>query len=175
MPDLFLISKLFAVGILLVQIDFLVILGAFIVNRDGWITDIVRTYALLLVTLAGLIAIVGSLTYSEIFGFEPCKLCWFQRIFLYPSFFIGLIGYYFKDKNALRYTLALSLVGIFISIYHYTIQMTGVSLIPCSAVGQSSACSGTYVQEFGYITIPMMALTLNAYVIAASWIGLSQN
>ena len=32
-----------------------------------------------------LAATLGSLFYSEIAGFEPCKLCWLQRIFMYPQ------------------------------------------------------------------------------------------
>jgi len=112
------------------------------------------------------------LTYSELLKFPPCKLCWFQRIFLYPSLFIGLIGFITKDRNALRYSLVLSSVGILFSAYHFFIQMSGITGLPCTAVGQSDACGGIFVQEFGFVTIPFMALTLNLYIIVVSWVGL---
>ena len=170
--DLSSVPKFFAIGVLLLQADLLIIVLGYIFDRDGWIVKTVRNWALPIVALMGLFAIVGSLTLSEGLMWEPCKLCWFQRIFLYPAFFIGLIAWWKKDRNALRYTLALALVGLLFSIYHYFIQMTGSTSLPCSVMGQGPSCGGTYIKEFGYLTIPMMALTLSAYAAVTSWIGL---
>src|SRR5215213_8249764 len=34
--------------------------------------------------IVALVATLGSLYYSEIADFLPCRLCWFQRIAMYP-------------------------------------------------------------------------------------------
>jgi len=52
--------------------------------------------------------------------------------------------------------------------------MSGVTGLPCSAIGQSDSCGGIYVKELGYITIPLMAWTLNLYIIVVSYLGLKK-
>lgn len=167
-------SLIFGIGVILMHLDILGIIGFHLFAPKGKMSQMVKRHALKLVAGIGLLSIVGSLTYSELLNFAPCKLCWFQRIFLYPSFIIGLIGYSKRDQNALRYTLALSAIGIVISSYHYFLQMSGVEGLPCSTVGQSDSCGGVFVKQFGYITIPLMAWTLNLYIIVVSYLGLKQ-
>lgn len=166
------VNTIFSIGIVLVQIDILVILLALLWKKDGKIVKFVREHALWLVLFAAVAAIVGSLTYSEILGYTPCKLCWFQRILIYPQALIALIAIITKDRKAVKYTFWMSLVGILISINHYILQVTGVSFVPCSTVGYSAACSGKFVMHFGYITIPLMCATLYAYSLTASSIAL---
>lgn len=168
------ISIIFAIGVIMLHLVILAIIGFHLFLPEGRIARVVNNHALKLVMIIGLVSIVGSLTYSEFLQFTPCKLCWFQRIFLYPAFFIGLVGHIMQDRNALRYTLVLGFVGILFSSYHYFIQMSGVTGLPCTAVGQSDSCGGIYVKEFGYITIPLMAWTLNLYVIVISYLGLKK-
>lgn len=166
------IGTIFSIGIILIQIDILVILLALLWKKDGKIISFVRSHAMWLVLFASAAAWFGSLIYSEFLGYAPCKLCWFQRIFIYPQAIIAIIALYTKDTKALKYILALSIIGIFLSINHYFLQMTGSSLLPCSAIGQNESCGGTYTKRFGYITIPLMCATLFAYSIVASSIGL---
>ncbi|MEG0381222.1 MAG: disulfide bond formation protein B, partial [Kurthia sp.] len=40
--------------------------------------------ALLMIWVVALMATLGSLYFSEIRGYEPCELCWYQRIIMYP-------------------------------------------------------------------------------------------
>lgn len=108
-------------------------------------------------------ASLGSLLYSNVIGFEPCYLCWYQRIFTFPSVILLGMAIVKKDEGILDYVLGLSLVGITISLYHNFIYYGGTSFIPCPATGVS--CAKLYVYEFGYITIPLMMLTTFALVI----------
>ncbi len=101
-------------------------------------------------------AVVGSMVYSDIIGFVPCNLCWLQRIFIYPQVFLFGLAWYKKDSNIVDYSILLSAIGAFIAIYHKSVELTGNSLIPCSA---AASCSKIYVEIFGYITIPVMSLT----------------
>lgn len=112
-----------------------------------------------------LIATLGSLFYSEIAGYEPCKLCWFQRIFMYPQVIILGMALLKKDYGAAVYSIALSAIGTVIAGYHYLLQLGVAPSLPCSAVGYSVSCSQRFVMQFGYITIPMMALSAFALIL----------
>ena len=112
--------------------------------------------AVLLISLA---ATLGSLFYSEILGLEPCKLCWYQRIFMYPIVLISAVALYRKTKELAYYVLPLSVIGAFIGAYHYVLQIIAQTqdiYAPCSVTGPS--CSGFYVQYLGFITIPFMSM-----------------
>jgi disulfide bond formation protein DsbB len=83
-------------------------------------------YSKWLILGASFAAIVGSLIYSEIFKFEPCVLCWWQRIFIYPVFFISLVSIINKDKNPFQYINPLMWIALAISLYHnYLITVAG--------------------------------------------------
>ena len=118
-----------------------------------------RDNYLISVFIVALAATLGSLFYSEIAGYEPCKLCWFQRIFMYPQVFILGLALYKKDRAVASYSLLLSAVGAVIAVYHYLLQLDIAPSFPCSAVGYSVACSKVFVMNLGYITIPLMAFS----------------
>lgn len=106
------------------------------------------------------IAMVGSLTYSDIIGYTPCKLCWYQRIFMYPQVFLFTTAMIKKfTREIVTYSRVLSFVGAGIAFYHYYNQIWAQSPLPCSATGYSASCSAQFTLNFGYITIPMMAFS----------------
>lgn len=115
--------------------------------------------------LVALTATLGSLFYSEVTGYEPCKLCWFQRIFMYPQAIILGLAWLKKDYGIALYGIILSSIGALIAGYHYLLQIGLVPSINCSAVGYSVSCSKRFVMQFGYITIPMMAFTVFLLII----------
>jgi len=131
------------------------------------VADFLGEQAVILGFLIILAAIVGSLLYSNVVGFDPCALCWWQRIFIYPQAFIFLTAIIIKDKKVFSYVVPLSVVVALIAIYHSYLQMGGTSIIPCDVFGVS--CSKVLVKEFGYITIPVMSLTVAAYVFVLAW------
>jgi disulfide bond formation protein DsbB len=101
------------------------------------------------------VATAGSLFYSEVIGFQPCRLCWFQRIAMYPMVVFLLVGAIRREIQVKYYTLPLALGGLAISIYHYLIQINpsweGGSCDP------NNPCSARMVETFGFISIPFMA------------------
>lgn len=122
-------------------------------------SKIVSQNAYLFVFIISLIATLGSLYYSEVAKFTPCELCWYQRIFMYPQTILFLLALY-KDQAIIHpYSLGFSAIGGSISLYHYLLQMKVVDISVCPVVGYSVSCGDSFVKEFGYITIPMMALT----------------
>ncbi|MEM3122373.1 MAG: disulfide oxidoreductase [Candidatus Pacearchaeota archaeon] len=109
--------------------------------------------------LVSLVATLGSLFFSEVAKYEPCKLCWFQRIFMYPQVIILGIALWKKEFLVRKYAIPLSVIGALIAGFHYLLQIRVLNLnLPCSTIGQSVSCSTLFVMKFGYITIPMMAL-----------------
>jgi len=123
-------------------------------------------HALALGFLVSLFAMAGSLSYSEIVGWEPCFLCWWQRIFIYPQVVLLGIALWKRDLAVWRYVIPLALIATAISLYHTNIQWGGFSLTPCPATGPS--CDKVFSKEFGYITIPLMALSASIYLIGLS-------
>ena len=105
------------------------------------------------------IATFGSLFYSDILNYEPCKLCWYQRILMYPQALILWLALVLKTRDALKYSLLLSLLGAPLAGYHYLLQRGVVEVVPCSTVGYSVSCAEKFFMSYGYITIPMMAFT----------------
>ncbi len=81
-----------------------------------------QEYALLTAWGASFIATLGSLYFSEIMKFEPCVLCWYQRIFMYPFVLWLGIAVAKKDYRIASYSLPIATIGACISLYHYAIQ-----------------------------------------------------
>lgn len=110
-------------------------------------------------------ATAGSLSFSEIAAFVPCKLCWFQRIFMYPIALISFIALIKNDNGVKKYVLPLSLIGAVIAIYHILVQMFPQAL-ECS--DEVAKCSAVEFATFGYITIPVMSLSAFLLIIILS-------
>jgi disulfide bond formation protein DsbB len=105
--------------------------------------------------IVALVATVGSLIYSEVVHFIPCRLCWFQRIAMYPLSVILLVGAIRREALVRYYALPLSLVGFLISVWHYLIQ--AFPSLEGGACDSANPCSSRYVETFGFISIPFMA------------------
>ncbi len=115
-------------------------------------------------------ATLGSLFYSEVVLFEPCRFCWFQRIFMYPLatiLVVALVRYGRQLAAGERpvaagvdvwpYATVLAAIGVPISAYHRLIQ--AYPTIESSTCDPDNPCSGIYVERFGLVTIPWMALS----------------
>jgi disulfide bond formation protein DsbB len=106
------------------------------------------------------IATGGSLFFSEVAHFVPCELCWYQRICMYPLSILTLLLAYHGDHRAARYLLPLPVVGAGVSIYHLLIENKVIKEpAQCLISAPGSGCGTKWINEFGYITIPTLALT----------------
>ena len=104
---------------------------------------------------ASLMATLGSLYLSEIVGFVPCELCWFQRIAMYPLVVVLGVAVLRDDPDAWRTALPLSGIGALISAYHVVVQrMPALEVTECSG---AVPCSAIYVTVWGFVSIPVMA------------------
>jgi|HigsolmetaAR202D_1030399.scaffolds.fasta_scaffold00114_3 Disulfide bond formation protein DsbB len=105
--------------------------------------------------LAATIATVGSLFMSEVLGWPPCILCWYQRIMMYPLAFIIPIGLARRDRKLHLYVLPLAVIGAFISLYHYGVTKRLVPSPPCVS---NIPCENGWINWFGFINVPFLAL-----------------
>ncbi|MFO7664617.1 MAG: disulfide oxidoreductase [Chloroflexota bacterium] len=119
------------------------------------ISQILEDYGAWVAFVIALVAMLGSLYYSEVAGFIPCRLCWYQRILMYPLVAITLVGALRRDDYLPSYVLPLSVLGMLVAGYHSLLEK-GVFPPPlvCSA---DVPCTISYVNYLGFITIAVMA------------------
>lgn len=125
-----------------------------------------RTPALYLAWLTAIVATIGSLYFSEVRMFVPCTLCWYQRILMYPLAYVLGVAAWRGDAGVVRYTLPLAAFGAFVSTFHYLEQMIPGFGFPevCSGV---VPCTVRYIEWFGFVTIPFLALIGFAIIIVS--------
>lgn len=148
-------------GAILLQIlSVIALFLLFIGPKKNKYLDFIDTHYLKLGFLISLLAALFSMVYSEIVGFAPCYLCWYQRIFTFPMVFIFGAAIWTKERKIVKYVLPMLAVGFIVSVYQNFIYYFNpdASSLPCDASGAS--CYQQLVSEFGgYISIPMLALT----------------
>lgn len=169
-----LIDTIIAYGVVILQ--FFVVAVVLLVVLEKYIPtplpELIREKGILLGFLISLLAVLGSLYYSEIRNLAPCTFCWWQRIFLYPQVVLFGVALYTKQYQGARIgSIILSVIGGSIAIVHVLAQMgirsTG---LPCAANGVS--CTSIDLILLGYITIPIMSLTLYGVMIIVQTIGI---
>jgi disulfide bond formation protein DsbB len=124
---------------------------------------LIGSYGLYFAWIVAIVATAGSLYFSEVLHYIPCKLCWFQRIFMYPlAILLGIASYRF-DVGIRVYVLPLTVIGGSISLYHYLEQkVPGFGNPAICAAGVP--CTTEYINWLGFITIPFLALTAFALI-----------
>lgn len=106
------------------------------------------------------IASVASLFLSEVLHFQPCVLCWYQRIAMYPQVVLLYVAQLRREQVLTPYLIIVNIIGSFISLYHYSLHIlprTMVSVMPCSTQFGGVPCDKGYDFYFGFMTFPLMA------------------
>lgn len=107
-----------------------------------------------------------SLFFSSVLDYQPCVLCWYQRMCLFPMILIlgaGLFPAF--DKSVIKYALPLAIAGGLTAFYH-TLLYAGIipeSIQPCS---QGVSCTEKYFELFGFISIPMLSFLAFSTLVA---------
>lgn len=117
-----------------------------------------RKYNLYFAWVVTLVATLGSLYWSEMLQMEPCTLCWYQRIFLFPLVLILGISAYKKDARIIPYALTLSSAGALVALYHIFLQK--------KAIAPHCKCTDAGLLYFGWMTPAM--LSLGAFVLISA-------
>lgn len=108
--------------------------------------------------IIALVATLSALFIGEVLGQEPCNLCWYQRIAMFPQALLLGIAILFNDTTVRRYALPLAMAGVGIALWHSLVYLGVVStaIIPCSAEGPS--CTGDGMTILGGIPLPVISL-----------------
>src|SRR5262249_40508857 len=75
-----------------------------------WGAAVVSARPVLTLIIAGG-SMLGSLYFSESAHYIPCRLCWFQRIAMYPIALVALIALIRRDRGARWYIVPMATIG----------------------------------------------------------------
>jgi disulfide bond formation protein DsbB len=141
---------------LLALVAIVVAVGGTIVLVRGrvpaWFRDDV---ALPLATAIAAVATAGSLYLSEVAGYVPCALCWYQRIAMYPLTIVLGVAALRRDRRVWLTAVPIAAIGSAVSVWHIVIERNPALGGPCDP---TAPCSIRWVEEFGFLTLPTMAL-----------------
>jgi len=132
---------------------------------------VVGPSARLLAWIVATVATLGSLYYSEIANFVPCRLCWYQRICMYPLAVILLIGLLLRDRRVRWYAAPFVIVGAPLALYHWLVERVDF-FAKSSSCSAEAPCTVPWFQELGYVTLAFMALSaflLIGTLLLADW------
>lgn len=103
-----------------------------------------------------LMAVLGSLYFSEIAHFPPCVLCWYQRVFIYPIALITAFAIYKKNRDMVLPAIVSAAIAWVIGLYH---NLLYYNIIPESAAPciNGVSCTTKFIEWFGFVTIPLLA------------------
>jgi len=117
---------------------------------------VVDDSALWVAFVVAAVATAGSLYFSEVADFVPCRLCWFQRIAMYPLSVVLLVAALRGDRGVRWYAGPLAAIGALVSTYHYLIEWR--PSLEGGACGVGPSCADIWFRELGFVTLPFMAL-----------------
>jgi disulfide bond formation protein DsbB len=154
------VANLLTVGIIVVGV-----VGR---DKDESPFEFLRGMTLWLASAVAIAAMFGSLYLSDIVHLIPCKFCWYQRIAMYPLAVILPIAAWRRDDGIRLYAIVIAVIGLGLSIWHRLMQaFPSLDSGSCAAVGP--LCSGAYIKEFGFVTIPYMAASSFLLILALLW------
>jgi len=170
-------NQLLALGTLVLGIITVALLVAYVFRLE--VGAFVGTYGLWLALFAVLGGIASTLIHSGLYKIPPCPLCYWQRIFLYPQAVLFALALLRRATGeTLRFvidsSIALSVIGLGIALYHHALQMLPGSGLPCPATGAVS-CAQIYFLEYGFLTYPFMAAVLFSFLIVTMLFVRRQN
>lgn len=124
----------------------------------------IRGHELQLALIVALVATLGSLYLSEVAHLVPCTYCWYQRIAMYPLVVLLGIAAWRRDNTVGLYVVPVAVIGGAIGIYHYAVQH--ISSLQGAACSTGVPCSTAYFEQFGFMSIPYMAVAAFTLILA---------
>lgn len=138
----------------------IILLARLLYKSQSWATSVIDGFSPLARPLAAAIAttaMFGSLYFSEIVNYVPCRLCWYQRIMMYPLAIILIIAAIRRDSKIGWYAAPLATIGASISTYHWLLER--FPSLEAGACEVAVPCEFVWFENFGFVTLPFMAFT----------------
>jgi disulfide bond formation protein DsbB/mono/diheme cytochrome c family protein len=127
--------------------------------------------SLYIALLASWMAMLGSLYFSEVMGYVPCVLCWYQRILMYPLAGVLAAGLLLRDRHLPKIVLPLSTLGLLIALYHYLLEKTTI-FAGVEVCRSGVSCTTMWINWWGFVTIPFLSLTAFTIITVMSIVAL---
>ncbi len=115
-----------------------------------------RSFSLYISWLLALLGTLLSFYVSDILGFAPCNLCWYQRLCLFPLTIILGIAAYRSEGSIFRYAIAFPIAGSLIAFCQIVYQ-TIHSEVLMPLCGASQDCDLPSLTLFDWVTMPMLS------------------
>ena len=163
------LQMFFALLALVTNVATVVLLATLLLRKTGPGRTALELFAPLALPLAFLVTLTatgGSLWFSESVGFTPCKLCWYQRIAVFPLPLLlgGMLLR--KDVRATLYLLPVTLIGSGVSLWHWLVERVP-SLSGKTSCAVDVPCTVPWFTEFGFVTLAWMALSTLTFTTVA--------
>jgi disulfide bond formation protein DsbB len=162
------INKLLAISTIVYQVAIVLVVVNLVFFRSTKNSALIffKKYGLYFAFAIALGSMALSLVYSEIIGYAACELCIVQRFFIYPQVLLLGLALWKPKKLLINLSALLSFLGMLVSIYHVYVENGGSSDLACSTYQVGAVtCAARYIFEFGYITMPVMALTAQVFIL----------
>lgn len=163
------VTTIFALLAVAAQLGTVVVVGSVLAGRGPGLRQRLGPFAMAAAAVVAVTSMLGSLYLSEVADFPPCRLCWFQRIVMYPLAVILSLAALRRDRAVRFYGMVLAAIGAPISVWHLFVErfpnLEGSSCDPLNP------CSIIWVEHFSYVTIPAMALSGFALIAALLYLS----
>lgn len=123
------------------------------------LSELIATNYLTLVLVVTVVGFLGSMYFSEVLAFAPCKACWYQRVTSFPIIILTVVAQLTKSTKAYILMIPLTMIGMFVSMFQVADESLGTNLlglINCN----SEACEAPLFKMFGIFDIPTLALLM---------------
>lgn len=121
--------------------------------------------ALFVAWIVSLAATSGALFFGEVVGHEPCFLCWWQRVAMFPLVLILGLAAWRGDRSVVWSAAPLATGGAAVAAWHLLVyfDVAPVALQPC---GAGPSCASGDMTIFGGVPLPLLALIAFAAILA---------
>ena len=117
-----------------------------------------KKYTLFFAWIITLVATLASLYAGEVLKWEPCSLCWYQRICLFPMAIILGMATYRRDFSVSIYLIPQTIIGLLFAIYQYIYPYILPFVSAPKLCTLDVDCSYNYFEFFGFITLPLLSV-----------------
>ncbi len=114
------------------------------------------------------IGTLGSLIASELYGFAPCHLCWYQRIALFPLVWILGVAAYQLNFQLSKAARGLPIFGALIAAYQIFLNISP------NSNGCLKGCASSYHESFLF-WMPILSFSTFIFIIALITIASKQS
>ena len=119
---------------------------------DDAISAALAPSAVPMALFVAIIATGGSLYFSEVAGYAPCVLCWYQRIAMYPLVVILGVAAIRRDRSGVPAAIVLAAIGALIAAYHVALEW--IPALDTGACDAAAPCTVVWFRALGVFSLP---------------------